>query len=129
MNTPAPTLSRSIYGFVVYITSMLLLVIYLLWAFIPTSTLNSFGIDYVPDKYWALAIPSFLIVAILVFGTCLYPGYILMMSDSQPSISHLGRDSFTNFEQPPKRGSIDPLIDVPIAKVNRDLYSIHKHDD
>ncbi|KAL9650215.1 hypothetical protein ABK040_014871 [Willaertia magna] len=51
-----------IYGFVGWMITFLLLFTYLVYAFVPESILHFIGITYYPDKYWALAIPSFLCV-------------------------------------------------------------------
>ena len=34
--------------------------VYLFWAYVPDDTLRALGIEYYPDKYWALAIPTWI---------------------------------------------------------------------
>ncbi|KAI0872645.1 PIG-P-domain-containing protein [Hypoxylon argillaceum] len=53
------------YGFVVYLFSSLTFLIYLLWAYIPSPFLHALGIDYYPNRWWALAIPSFITMLIV----------------------------------------------------------------
>jgi hypothetical protein len=110
---PFPTAkSTEVYGFVLWILSMvcfsqlelpqthpdLVLVLYVLWAFIPDEILVAMGVTYYPDKYWAIAIPSFVcmfvlfVFALYVFGNL----YITQSLDSRHTIqgkSYLGRFS------------------------------------
>jgi phosphatidylinositol N-acetylglucosaminyltransferase subunit P len=38
---------------------------YLLWSYLPSPFLHQLGINYYPDRWWALAIPSFLVMTIV----------------------------------------------------------------
>ncbi|WKX95935.1 hypothetical protein Q1695_012413 [Nippostrongylus brasiliensis] len=67
IHTPNPLPARGIYGFALYISSCCFLVLYILWAVVPTPILRSLGISYVPAKYWAIAIPSIIVVLITSF--------------------------------------------------------------
>ncbi|KAK6056229.1 prenyltransferase and squalene oxidase repeat-containing domain protein [Cooperia oncophora] len=58
---------KGIYGFALYISSYCLLILYLLWAIVPTPILNRLGITYVPAKYWVIAIPSLIVLSITTF--------------------------------------------------------------
>ena len=51
-----------LYGFFSWNLSALIFVIYLVWAFVPDKVLNDFGIYYIPDKYYAIALPLWLSV-------------------------------------------------------------------
>ncbi|KAI1454526.1 PIG-P-domain-containing protein [Annulohypoxylon moriforme] len=53
------------YGFVLYLFSSLTFLIYLLWAYLPSPFLHALGIYYYPNRWWALAIPSFLVMLIV----------------------------------------------------------------
>ena len=44
-------------GFISWIGSAFVFIIYMIWAFVPNEVLNDFGIYYIPDKYYAIAIP------------------------------------------------------------------------
>ena len=48
------TSSVEVYGFVGWITSLVVCVIYLLWSLIPNELLERAGVAYYPDKHWAL---------------------------------------------------------------------------
>ncbi|KAL5210802.1 hypothetical protein ABZP36_006425 [Zizania latifolia] len=53
-----------VYGFVGSITTVIATAVYLIWAYTPERCLHSVGITYHPSRYWALAVPSFVIVAV-----------------------------------------------------------------
>ncbi|OXV10042.1 hypothetical protein Egran_02192 [Elaphomyces granulatus] len=53
------------YGFVLYLASSLAFLIYLLWSYLPSPFLHQLGISYYPDRWWSLAIPSFLVMSIV----------------------------------------------------------------
>ncbi|URE01061.1 phosphatidylinositol N-acetylglucosaminyltransferase subunit [Musa troglodytarum] len=55
-----------VYGFVGCITTVIAAVIFMVWAYTPEPWLHSLGITYYPSKYWAIAIPSFLIVTVVL---------------------------------------------------------------
>ncbi|KAH7321240.1 PIG-P-like protein [Stachybotrys elegans] len=50
------------YGFVLYLFSSLTFLIYLLWSYLPSPFLHALGIYYYPNRWWALAIPSFIVM-------------------------------------------------------------------
>lgn len=39
--------------------------LYILWAYIPNSVLESYGIHYYPSKYWAVALPTWVCVTVV----------------------------------------------------------------
>ena len=53
------------YGFVLYLFSSLTFLIYLLWAYLPSYILHALGIFYYPNRWWALAIPAWLVMLIV----------------------------------------------------------------
>jgi len=52
------------YGFTLYLTSSLVFLLYLLWSFLPSPFLHQLGIYYYPNRWWALAIPAWLVMLI-----------------------------------------------------------------
>lgn len=72
-SSPAPTPSRSIYGFVVYLIFTCLFIFYLLWAFIPSEYFELLGITDLPDKYFVLFTPVVILTATTIFAFCIYP--------------------------------------------------------
>ena len=53
------------YGFVLYLFSSLTFLMYLLWAYLPSPFLHVLGIYYYPNRWWALAIPAFLVMTLV----------------------------------------------------------------
>ncbi|XP_077293637.1 phosphatidylinositol N-acetylglucosaminyltransferase subunit P-like isoform X1 [Arctopsyche grandis] len=93
-HTPAPTQARSIYGFILYLASSTLLVIYLCWALIPDEILNSMNIYYYPQKYWAFAVPMQLLLALSLFAFIIYPCLNLSMTPNIDSMNTIA-DNFS----------------------------------
>jgi phosphatidylinositol glycan class P protein len=54
------------YGFALYLASSAAFLMYLLWSFLPSPFLHQLGIHYYPNRWWALAVPAWL-VALLIY--------------------------------------------------------------
>ncbi|KAI5969739.1 GPI19 [Candida margitis] len=52
-------------GFTIYVLSSLVLFLYITWTLVPPATLHKLSIDYYPDKYWSIAIPSYSLMLML----------------------------------------------------------------
>ncbi|CDW85149.1 gpi-c transferase subunit p [Stylonychia lemnae] len=63
--------SVELYGFLFYNLTCLLMVVFLIWCYVPTSILNQWGIYYYPNKYYAIAFPTWFLVTV-VSGIMLY---------------------------------------------------------
>ncbi|KIM99051.1 hypothetical protein OIDMADRAFT_88938, partial [Oidiodendron maius Zn] len=53
------------YGFVLYLFSSFTFLMYLLWSYLPSPFLYALGITYYPDRWWSLAVPSFLVMLLV----------------------------------------------------------------
>jgi phosphatidylinositol glycan class P protein len=53
------------YGFALYLGSSAAFLMYILWAYVPAPMLHQMGIYYYPNRWWALAIPCWLIALII----------------------------------------------------------------
>ncbi|KAK7094096.1 phosphatidylinositol N-acetylglucosaminyltransferase subunit P-like [Littorina saxatilis] len=119
---PSPTPERAIYGYVLYLASYIGLGLYLVWAYIPDSWLSAIGLTYWPQKYWAVALPVYLCVIILLFYLT-YLGLIFINTTPLTSVNII-TDSHANTQDPGPLppDAIPPLRDLDIVEVNRLLY-------
>ncbi|KAK9811567.1 hypothetical protein WJX72_006033 [[Myrmecia] bisecta] len=69
--------SVEVYGFVGWTTSIVAYVAFLIWAYLPDQSLRALGITYHPDKYWAIALPAWVSVAV-VFTYWMYEGACML---------------------------------------------------
>ncbi|KAJ2498335.1 hypothetical protein IWW47_003497, partial [Coemansia sp. RSA 2052] len=125
----AKTPTFEYYGFVVYMVSLAIFAVYLMWAYLPDSVLEAVGITYYPDRYWALALPAWWVSAIaFVFlfnmAANMYSTPLLNsidnITDSQsllPSDMNCADEFFCD-----EVGGIPPIGDLPISLVNLCLY-------
>ena len=93
------------YGFVLYLLSFLVFceyleprgkaewlmiaVMYLLWSYLPSPFLHQLGIYYYPNRWWSLAIPSFLVMTIIYIYVALASyntGYLTLPMSSIENI-------------------------------------------
>lgn len=79
-HTPAPTPSRSVYGFVLYLCSKTFFILYVVWTVIPESWFAAINITYLPQRYWAVVIPIFLLTVLAIFAFAIYPSLNLCLT-------------------------------------------------
>ena len=137
-SNPFPKPSRAVYGFVAYQASYIFMVVYLIWAYVPDEILHSLGITYIPNKYWAVAIPTY-IPFFIVCGITFYIGlnltYVPQLNDPRT----LGHDRFSypareiDMQLNASKEELPIVRDIPIYKVNThmfqlvDVYANRKH--
>jgi len=113
--------SVEVLGFVAWISSAVGFVLYLIWAYVPAQTLESFGVTYYPSKYWATALPLWFCLA-LIFSFVAYESLNLMLVEPKCS-PHTITDGYA---KPPRKatcGGIAPLADLPLSEVCDLLYA------
>ncbi|KAH9489933.1 hypothetical protein Btru_038294 [Bulinus truncatus] len=121
-HSPSPTPQRAIYGFVLYLSSFMGFGLYIVWAYIPDEWLYSIGLTYWPQKYWAVALPVYLCMAI-VLSYIAYTGLILIKTAALTNGSTIS-DKYSNYKDISRTNpdSIPPLRDMDISVVNHLLY-------
>ncbi|XP_014250589.1 phosphatidylinositol N-acetylglucosaminyltransferase subunit P [Cimex lectularius] len=120
-NSPAPTPSRANYGFALYLASSTAFIVFCFWALdFDKSVGTRLGLTYLPQVYWAVALPIFVLVTIAFTGLILYP-----------SINLLSNRPFceTHVAQPTAQETlVPPLVSISMAKVSRRLYLENNED-
>ncbi|KAJ3654952.1 hypothetical protein Zmor_014102 [Zophobas morio] len=79
-HTPAPTPSRAVYGFAMYLSFRSFFILYLVWAVIPDEWFKLVGITCLPQRYWAVTVPVFLLTVLAIFAFFIYPSLGLLMT-------------------------------------------------
>lgn len=121
-HTPFPSPERAIYGFVLYLGSFICLVLYICWAFIPDPWLHSVGFTYYPQKYWAVALPAYVIVLVLL-GYFTYIASVFINTPSLDSLSIVTDEyALSADDKPLPQDAIPPLYDIHVSQVTRQLY-------
>ncbi|KAJ1720598.1 hypothetical protein LPJ53_004784 [Coemansia erecta] len=125
----AKTPTFEYYGFVIYLVSLASFMVYLVWAYVPDHILEAIGITYYPDRYWALALPAWLLTAVgfaYMFNMAANM-YNTPMLNSMDNIT----DPYSNLPKDMDRagefysneiGGIPPVSDLSISLVNKCLY-------
>lgn len=85
-----------VYGFVGSIWIVVATGIFLIWAYVPDKFLESLGIYYYPSKYWAMAMPLYLMVTLLL-ALVFYIGLNFMSTSTTTSFNTLFGESPIHF--------------------------------
>lgn len=132
------------YGFVLYLFSSLVFLTYLLWAYLPSPFLHVLGIYYYPNRWWALAIPAFLVMTLCYIYVAL-AGYnveilTVPMASVETVVDGAGKVAPCTRRAPGgRRGRVlewkevwsegtDAVMDVPLGGVCEVLYGEGRED-
>ena len=117
--SPVPTPYRATYGFVLWLFSYLFLFLYIVWAVIPDDCFYSARLNFFsPQKYWAIAVPAYIVTICLFFLFILYPSINLVFTPSLNNII-VFQDEYSSYT--PGNG-IAPISDIPLTVVSEMLY-------
>ncbi|EPQ52083.1 PIG-P-domain-containing protein [Gloeophyllum trabeum ATCC 11539] len=116
------------YGFAVLTSTYILFCIYLLWALLPDEYILWLGISYYPSREWAVLLPAYSIVLVLltyftyfalaIAGT---PRFSEQCTITDSKAHYPGMDA-PNAYIPANPGAIPDMYDIPIGMVNRALH-------
>lgn len=123
-HTPAPSPGRSYYGFVLYLLGWSGICCYVVWALVPHTYLASFDLTYVPQSYWALALPSVMIMLLLIFVFFTYPAINFMLVSPPHDLQNITDSKSIKLEEYSEAHEYDvpPAYDLDISQVCRKLY-------
>ncbi|CAO3675012.1 unnamed protein product [Umbelopsis ramanniana] len=130
--TTTKTPTYEYYGFVMYLVSFVVLGIYLIWAYVPDEVLHSLGITYYPSRYWALAIPVW-IMTLVWFIFISFMSINLMNTAPFDSFTCITDEHANVLTSAPSQKDhpedyIPELHDIPISVVNAMLYQDELED-
>jgi len=118
-----------VYGFVFWIVTFFGFGAYLIWAYIPTSVLNQLGLTYYPNKYWAIAIPTYFGVT-WVMGIIVYLAINLITTEPLDSFYTITDEYARETEEEDRfykeKKGIPPIADIPVTVVNKLLYQVQQ---
>jgi len=112
-HSPAPTPSRAVYGFVLYLMSYSAMGLYLTWAVLPDHILAQMGLlEFLPQKYWAVALPIYLSVVFLCFVVVIYPSLGMMHTLPETDIRNVTDGAAIYFPNKTLPGAVPPVQDI-----------------
>ncbi|KAL5795140.1 hypothetical protein ACOSP7_003734 [Xanthoceras sorbifolium] len=122
---PKPT---EVYAFVGSITTVVATGLFLVWAYVPERCLHAIGISYYPSRYWALAVPAYAIVGV-VLALLFYIGLNFMSTPSSTCLNTMF-DEFSRepsscvseMEDEEEERPIEPISDIGIHKINDFMF-------
>mmetsp|Transcript_24392 Transcript_24392/g.44768 ORF Transcript_24392/g.44768 Transcript_24392/m.44768 type:complete len:146 (+) Transcript_24392:107-544(+) len=115
-------LSKEARSLASFIASIVAFASWLIWVLLPDSHLQEFGGGWFPDKRWALAVPTLLVIALFCI-VCAYNALNMMASVPITSIDMIKDGSTTvTSEFFRKAGCIPELEDVDLTVVNEHLF-------
>lgn len=109
-------------------------VVWIVWAYTPDWVLESLGVTYYPDRYWAIALPMFglslvcyLIVVYNAWNLCnTHPFHSYYTIQDSADMATRVKDKDVHAFQ--ATDSIPPAEDIPITKINRLLFCTPQSD-
>ena len=113
-HNPSPTPERAVYGFILYLLATAGFGLYLIWLIFPEDILNLIGIgQFLPQKYWAVALPIYFSVAFFLFVFVIYPSLGLLITPNIEDVRNI-TDEFSIYsnEQVTDKDKIPRVYDI-----------------
>ena len=89
-HNPWPTPERAVYGFILYLLATAAFGLYLVWLILPEDILHFVGIgQFLPQKYWAVALPIYFSVAFFTFVFVIYPSLGLLITPTLDDVRNV----------------------------------------
>lgn len=116
-----------VYGFVGAITTVVATVIVMIWAYVPDPWLHSVGISYYPSRYWALAVPTYAVV-VIVLAIVFYTGLNFLVTPPPSSFNTI----FDEYSREPSsfdhsvdcaEQPIEPISDLGLDQINDLMFN------
>ncbi|KAK9474369.1 PIG-P-domain-containing protein [Dipodascopsis tothii] len=115
--------AREYFGFALYVSATFAFLVYVMWALLPAWALHAAHIYYYPSRWWALAVPSLLVMAVVYTYVALasYNVEVLTPGLDRPQTVV---DQFAVVTRDPALlwRSSDGVWDLPLEHVDRVLY-------
>lgn len=120
--------NTAVYAFVAWIASILAFASFIVWAMSTDEFLHMLGITYYPNRYYAIALPSFAIVA-YIFTGILYIGFNMMTTHDPENILTF-MDSHSSFFRNGASGSganglLNSFVSCSVSDGIPDISDIH----
>ncbi|KAH9613254.1 hypothetical protein KSS87_008441 [Heliosperma pusillum] len=119
-----------VYGFVGSITTVVVTVIFFIWAYFPDQWLHSIGIFYYPSRYWAIALPTYCMV-VIVLTLAFYIGLNFMATPPPTSFNviydeHSREPEMLTTLAGEDDRPIEPISDIGIHQINEFIFKDSK---
>lgn len=89
-----PSTSKSTLSFVAWTASIFVYLCFAAWAILPGKTLHALGVTYYPSRYYAIALPAYVLVVYVLSGI-VYIGLNLLSTKEPEDIATI-RDDHTS---------------------------------
>lgn len=121
-------------GFASYVVSCTFISLWICWSLLPDRILNKLGVYYYPSRWWALAIPSYVLVSMMYMYigiACYNVEYLTLplndnrtiVDDSGIIVTQLKNFKHSDLEDRYIHSGTSGVWDLPISVVNQVLYS------
>lgn len=125
---PGPTPSRGVYGLAMHLAFQITFIAFIIWAAVPEKWFHDLGITYLPQHYWAVAVPIFVLTVIALFAFIIYPSLGLLMTPDIDSLDTI-QDSHSKLSNDRKNHiNVDKKRRIPCVCRKQTFCMKHIYD-